>query len=417
VPIRLAAAPLNASRRRLLALLECHGPLTRAQLAELSGLPPTTVSGIVADLLRTRRAVQREPAAAARGAGRPARTLEAAAPPRAVAVVGLRDGRLRVAVATLAGSVLAERSATVTESAGPASGAGRAAPVRGRGAASALGRAAASPPPRSGEASGLPEEMHRLMDRAVALEPSAALLLATLRDAGISAARLGCAVVSVARPRADEVDVAPLAERLGVPVVAENDANLGALGEAAFGAGRGLDSFVYVMLGHGVGAGLVFGGRLHRGATGFAGELGHVQVLEEGGLCLCGGRGCLRLVVGPSLLDFAARAYAARLSVAELLSLAAARDPGVRRVFADLGRSVGRPLATLCTMLDPAAVVVDGSLGAAGEPVMGGIREAIDRHATPVVADSVRVLPGELGDRAWVLGGVALARRRALDAL
>jgi predicted NBD/HSP70 family sugar kinase len=88
----------------------------------------------------------------------------------------------------------------------------------------------------------------------------------------------------------------------------------------------------------------------------------------------------------------------------------------VRRLFADLGRTVGRPLADLCTMLDPAAVVLDGSLGAAGEPVMGGIREAIDRHAAPAVADSVRVLAGELGDRAELLGAVALVRQQALDA-
>jgi hypothetical protein len=67
-------------------------------------------------------------------------------------------------------------------------------------------------------------------------------------------------------------------------------------------------------------------------------------------------------------------------------------------------------------MLDPAAVVVDGSLGAAGPPVMTGIRETIDRHAAPAVADSVQVLTGELGELAEVLGGVALVRQRSLDA-
>jgi len=119
--------------------------------------------------------------------------------------------------------------------------------------------------------------------------------------------------------------------------------------------------------------------------------------------------------MGPSLHEFVRRAYARRLSVPEVLSLAADREPGVRRTFSDLGRTVGRPLADLCTMLDPAAVVIDGSLGAAGEPVMAGIREAIDRHAAPAVADSVRVLAGQLGERAEVLGGVALVRQRSLD--
>ncbi len=378
---------IGTSGRSLLRLLECSGPLTRSELAALAGLPPTTVAGIVAELLRARLVVEGSPTTPRGGAGRPARTLAPAGPSRVVGVLGLRDGRLRAAVATLGGTVLVERSE----------------PVDG-------GEYAA-------DARDPQADLHRMLDRAVALEPSADLLLTVLSDAGISERRVAEVVVSVARPLAGEIDLAPLRDRLGVPVVAENDANLGALGEAAFGAGRGLDSFVYLMLGHGVGAGLIFGGRLHRGAAGFAGELGHVQVQEEGGLCVCGGRGCLRLLVGPSLLDFAARAYAARLSIPEVLSLAAHHEPGVRRVFADLGRSVGRPLATLCTMLDPAAVVVDGSLGAAGEPVMSGIREAIDRHATPVVADSVRVLPGELGERAWVLGGVALARQMSLDAL
>jgi predicted NBD/HSP70 family sugar kinase len=373
---------LGAERRRVLTLLECSGPLTRAQLARLTGLPGTTVGGVVADLLQARLAVEHPPAATRHGAGRPARSLAAAGPPRVVGVVGLRDGRLRVAVATLAGGIVADRS-----------GAGE----------------------EDGWRSLPAPDMHSLLDRAVALQPSADLLLATLGGAGVSPDRLAAVVVSVARPRAADVDLGPLRERLGVPAVAENDADLGALGESEFGAGRGLDSFVYVMLGHGVGAGLIFGGRLHRGATGFAGELGHVQVQEEGELCICGGRGCLRLVVGPSLIEFASRAHVARLSVAELLSQSAGREPGVRRVFADLGRSVGRPLASLCTMLDPAAVVVDASLGAAGEPVRSGIREAIDRHATPMVADSVRVLPGELGERAWALGGVALVRQRILD--
>ena len=74
-------------------------------------------------------------------------------------------------------------------------------------------------------------------------------------------------------------------------------------------------------------------------------------------------------------------------------------------MFADLGRLVGRPLASFCTMFDPAAVVVDGSLGAAGQYVLAGVRESIDRHTAPVVADSVQVIAGELGDRAEPLGG------------
>jgi predicted NBD/HSP70 family sugar kinase len=197
----------------------------------------------------------------------------------------------------------------------------------------------------------------------------------------------------------------------------ENDANLGTLGEAAFGAGRGHDSFVYVTLGHNVGAGLVIGGKLHRGASGFGGELAHVQVRDDGDLCSCGGRGCLAAIVGSSLLDYVRLSNEEQLALPQMLALAAERDPGVRRVFADLGRLVGRPLASFCTMFDPAAVVVDGSLGAVGQYVLAGVRESIDRHTAPVVADSVRVIGGELSDRAELLGGAALARGLRLAAV
>lgn len=376
---RPPADPLRANPRRLLGLLECSELLTRAQLAELSGLPATTVASVVAEMLRRRLVVERVPEASPRGAGRPPRTLAAAGPPRVVGVIAHRGTDLHAAVASLAGTFIGARSQTVVYEDPKASGHSH----------------------DPGESLGLGAE----------------LLLASLRDTGISPQRLAGVVVSVARPRPADVDLEPLRGYLDVPMVAENDANLGALGEFAFGAGRGLDSLVYVMLGHGVGAGLVFGGRLHRGAAGFAGELAHVQVRdqEDGPLCVCGGRGCLAQLMGPSLHDFVRRAYAQRLSVPEVLSLAADREPGVRRVFADLGRTVGRPLADICTMLDPAAVVVDGSLGAAGEPVMAGIREAIDRHAAPAVADLVRVLAGQLGELAEVLGGVALVRQRRLD--
>jgi predicted NBD/HSP70 family sugar kinase len=367
------AAPATRTAHRLLALLEVSGPLTRAELAELAGLPPTTVAGAVAELLHEGLLTEIEPAPRSRQAGRPPRALALAAPPGVVALVGIRHHGLRTSLVGVDGTALSDHGEAVP----------------------------------GGDA-----------DPGALLEPATSMLLADLRAAGVPRERLAAVVLSVPRPRPQSHPLAPLGERLGVPLLVENDANLGALGEAAFGVGRGLESFVYVMLDYGLGAGLVFGGRLHRGASGFAGELAHVQVREQqdGPLCVCGGRGCLGRVIGPSLRDFVETAYAERLSVQEVFSLAAGRDPGVRRLFADLGRTVGRPLADLCTMVDPAAVVVDGSLGAAGEPVMAGIRDTIDRHAAPAVADSVRVVAGELGERAEILGGVALVRQRVLDA-
>jgi predicted NBD/HSP70 family sugar kinase len=210
-------------------------------------------------------------------------------------------------------------------------------------------------------------------------------------------------------------DPAPLVtERLGVPVAAENDAHLGALGEATFGAGRGLAHFVYVKLVEGLGAGLILDGKLYRGARNLAGELAHVQVRDDGPWCACGGRGCLAQSFGGFVTGFLDAAYPGPITFRDVLRLSAAGEAGTRRILHDVGRRVGRVLADACVLLNPEAIVVDGMLGAAAEPVLQGIREMVDRHAMSPVARAVRVVPGQLADRAELLGAVALATQQGL---
>jgi predicted NBD/HSP70 family sugar kinase len=202
---------------------------------------------------------------------------------------------------------------------------------------------------------------------------------------------------------------AELSQRLGLLVELDNDANLGALGERGYGAARGLDDVVYVRIGSGIGAGLVLGGRLYRGADGMAGELGHVQVRPEGAVCRCGNRGCLESVAGTGAILATLRgAHGPELTLRGLFDLVAAGDLGARRVVNDAGLAVGRVLADLCNALNPAAIVVGGDLSGAGEPLLGGIREAIDRFAQPGAARAVEVRAGVLGERAEVLGALAL---------
>ena len=108
---------------------------------------------------------------------------------------------------------------------------------------------------------------------------------------------------------------AELSRRLDLPVAVDNDANLGALAEVSLGAGRGLTDVIYVMVSSGIGSGLILGGRLHRGATGFAGELGHVFVVEKGAVCRCGNRGCLETVASTdALLELLRPAHGAELT-------------------------------------------------------------------------------------------------------
>lgn len=329
------------------------------------------MAGLIGKLIDRGLIVQQD--AVASGVGRPPRTLTLAYSPRMVGVVSAGEPASSASVLNLSGELLSRTT-------------------------------------------GHGSRDHGLPDL---VSLAAELLPAALRSSGQPADRLAAVVLNVQGPvgLADRTVRSAEIDGCHVPVLVENDANLGALGEAAFGAGRSLDSLVYVKLGRNVGAGLVVGGRLVRGAAGYAGELAHVQArgeTGEGAVCVCGGRGCLATLVGPSLVEFAQRAYAERLALSEVLALAAEHDPGVSRVFSDLGRIIGRPLADLCTVLDPAAVIVDSTLGSAGELVLAGIRESIARHAAPVVADSVQVIPGALGDEAEVLGAVALTAPRLL---
>jgi predicted NBD/HSP70 family sugar kinase len=210
----------------------------------------------------------------------------------------------------------------------------------------------------------------------------------------------------------DEGLAAELARRTGSTALVENDANLGALGEYTFGAGRGKPHQIYLKLGrHSVGTGLIFGGRLHRGTAGFAGELAHVQVRDAGPMCTCGGRGCLIQMVSTEMIGLAQPAYEQPLTFATMLSLAEAGDIGLQRLLVDLGRSIGRPLADACTLLNPDLFVLDGSIGPAGDHVFNGITEAIGRFAAPATSAAARVVRGVLGTSAEVLGAVVLVRQ------
>jgi predicted NBD/HSP70 family sugar kinase len=200
-----------------------------------------------------------------------------------------------------------------------------------------------------------------------------------------------------------------LSRRLEVPVELDNDANLGALAEVSFGAGRGLADIVYVMMSSGLGAGLVLGGRLYHGASGIAGELGHIQAQPEGAMCRCGSRGCLETVASTgALLSLLRPTHGSDLTLHGLLDLVAEGDLAALRVVNDAGRAVGRAVADLCNYLNPAAIVVGGDLSPAGDPLLDGVREEIDRYALRGAAQAVEVRAGVLGERAEVLGALAV---------
>ncbi len=189
---------------------------------------------------------------------------------------------------------------------------------------------------------------------------------------------------------------------------------MGARGELAYGAAASVEHAIYVKVSGGVGAGLIIGGRLHRGATGIAGELGHVRLQEDGPVCRCASRGCLEtLISAPKLVSLLQPAYDEPLSPFRVLELAESGDVGVNRVLDDAGRTIGRALADLCNSLNPSTIVVGGALGAA-QALHRGIRDSLDRYAQPNTASAVHICAGQLGQRAEVMGAIATAIEHVL---
>jgi glucokinase len=187
-----------------------------------------------------------------------------------------------------------------------------------------------------------------------------------------------------------------LQERLGVPVVMDNDANVGAMGEAVYGAGKGCDPLFYMTVSTGIGGGIWSGGEVWRGIDSYAGEIGHVPVRPDGPVCLCGARGCFeRMCSGLSLERDHGK------SAKELL-----RDPEfVRRYVVDLGLG----LKTCIMLLNPERIVIGGGISKAGDALFVPLREELRRQITDWSGARIDVAPAALADDSVLWGALALA--------
>jgi predicted NBD/HSP70 family sugar kinase len=209
-----------------------------------------------------------------------------------------------------------------------------------------------------------------------------------------------------------------MSQRLPLPVHVDNDANLGALAELHWGAGRGTSSLAYIKIATGIGAGLVVERRLFRGAGGTAGEIGHTTIDETGPICRCGSRGCLETFAGaPAIVELLKPSLGPDTTAEMIVEHAVDGHLGAKRAIGDAGRHIGSALANLCNLFNPELIVVGGTLAAAGEVLLEPMREAVQRRAIPSAAEDVEIVTGVLGDRAEVLGAVALVLYERAGAL
>ncbi len=224
-----------------------------------------------------------------------------------------------------------------------------------------------------------------------------------------------------------EVPVAVrVSEALGLPCRVDNDANVAAWGEYRFGAGRGTQHMLLVTVGTGIGGGIVAGGRLFRGAHGFAAEIGHIIVEPNGPVCGCGNRGCWEQVAAGRAIDRRGR-VAAREFPHSLVGKLAGGDPEkvtgrvvteaaergddvARSILVEVGRRLGEGIAGLVNVLDPEVVVVGGGAIEAGdfllEPARAAFRETVE---APEHRPEVPIVAAELGNDAGAVGAGALA--------
>lgn len=365
----------EANRARIVASLKRHGHLTQVELAGSTGLSPATVSNIVKELaasgvLNT---------AVTSRSGRRATEVTLARQLGLVAGLHFSSRHLRVAISDVGRTIVVENHVPLA----------------------------------------LDHRHDRELDRAALLLSD---MLESVNASFDDLLAVGMAVPVPIDSRNGMVatpgllrgwENVPIAEslrtRIEVPVFVDNEANLGGLAEVRFGAARGADVAAYIEVGHSISAGLLIDGALFRGVTGKAGQIGHVTIDENGPICRCGGRGCLdTLASGPALLELF-RDDPGMQRMSDLLVMAEAGDASARRVIADAGRHIGTAAASLCNLFDPQLLVLGGELSQAGETLLAPLRHALERSALAGRDGVPEVVQGELGDRAELLGCLALA--------
>ena len=214
---------------------------------------------------------------------------------------------------------------------------------------------------------------------------------------------------------------------LHLPCLIDNDANAGALGEFRFGAGRGVESLVYVTLSTGVGAGLILNGKTYRGKDGLAGELGHVPISDSGNTCSCGAVGCLESFCSGSAIAQRAKECGWRrsesltrsgessdgrpegITAKEIVQAASEGDIAALDIVREAAHWLARGLLTVIRILNPDRIVLGGGLALAGQILLSPLHECLAELASPTIGYSTEIVVAELGTYSPLYGAAGMA--------
>ncbi|WP_378730071.1 ROK family protein [Nocardia brasiliensis] len=385
--MRIAARPENAHQARLLRLLRDRGPQSRSELAQPMELSRSKLAAEL-DRLATLGLVEAGGLAASSGGRRSAIAMLAS---------GLRFAAIDIGATSI--------DVAVTD-----------------GELRVLGQLSEPCDIRQGPAAVL----ERALD-----------LLGKLRTDQHMAGRLHGAGVGVPGPVSfrEGMPVAPpimpgwhrfpvrevIAQELGCPVLVDNDVNILALGEMHAGSAHAVADFLLVKAGTGIGCGIVVDGGIYRGASGSAGDIGHLRLTDDGPICACGNSGCLEAYAGGAALAREATARAGRspfladrlatvgtLTATDLADAAAAGDPVAVTMIREAGTHLGTALAGLVSFFNPGLVVIAGGLTGFGHPLLAEIRSVVYRRSLPLATGNLPIVLSELAELGGVIGAARL---------
>ena len=212
-----------------------------------------------------------------------------------------------------------------------------------------------------------------------------------------------------------------LKDALGVRVILENDADAAALGEHTFGAGRGFRNMIFITVSSGIGGGILLDGRLYRGSSGAAGEVGHMVLVEDGPPCGCGQRGCLEALSSGTAIAARAAALVAEgespllarmaretppLTAEDVQRAALEGDAVALRVIKEAGHYLGLGLVNVVHVFNPHGIVIGGGVSRMGDLILEPAREVVRQRCFPLSQEGLSIVAGVLGDRAGALGAI-----------